>query len=194
MHKFDPDKIELLVSKERFEEVRPLELLRRYGLKEGRTFVDVGCGPGFFSVPASEVVGPKGRVYAVDTEERMLEELKKRGLPENVIPLRSEENSIPLEDETADFVLLAYVLHEAVNKERFLKEVLRILREGGTALIIDWEKKDEDRGPPFDERLDRKDAQKLLKEAGFTVKKTGNLNPSHYMIEAVKGRPACKGP
>ncbi len=186
MHKFDPQKIELLLRSDRYDEIRPLELLRRHGLKEGFTVVDVGCGPGFFTIPASEIVGPEGRVYAVDTETQMLDELEKRGIPENVVPLKSEENSIPLDAECADFALLAYVLHEAENKELFLKEILRILKKGAALLVIDWEKKDEDKGPPMEERLQRDEAARLIRHGGFEIKELGSLNPSHYIIAALK--------
>jgi len=44
----------------------PYRLLRAAGLKPGQTVLEVGCGPGFFTIPTARIVGEKGMVYAVD--------------------------------------------------------------------------------------------------------------------------------
>ena len=185
-HKFSPQNIERLLRKDRLGDKRPGELLKEAGLKKGMVFADIGCGPGFFSMAASRVVGKKGIVYAVDTQEEMIAELKKRIAEKNILPLKSEENSVPVDGAAVDFALLAYVLHETEVKGVFLKEAKRILKDGGTLLVIDWEKIVEEHGPPFEERIFREDAAALLREAGFTVKTVSSLNPSHYLIKAEK--------
>ena len=45
----------------------PYKILERAGLKPGQTVLEVGCGPGFFTIPAAKIVGKEGKVYAVDT-------------------------------------------------------------------------------------------------------------------------------
>jgi ubiquinone/menaquinone biosynthesis C-methylase UbiE len=124
-------------------------------------------------------------VFAVDLQEEMLEEIKKRTVSQNIFFLKSEENTIPIEDKKTDLLLLAFVLHEAVDKVAFLKQLRRIIKEGGNALIVDWEKKEEERGPPFQERLERSEAVRLVEETGFTIEKISSLcNGSHYCITA----------
>ena len=184
MHKFDPARIELLLSPDREKDMAPEALLRGEGLKAGDSFADIGCGPGFFSIPASRIVGGSGHVYAIDAQEEMLEILKKRTPPGNCSLMRSGENSIPLDDGSADFALLAYVLHESENKTLFLKEVKRVIRGGGKLLILDWKKKREEEGPPVWERLPLKTVRELLRGAGFIGIKSSSLNPSHYKIVA----------
>lgn len=187
-HKFSPQNIERLLRKDRLGDITAEGLLKNAGLRKGMSFADIGCGPGFFVIPASKVVGKGGTVYAIDTQEEMLGELKKRlSGRKNITPLRSGENSVPLKDEGVDFALLAYVLHEAESKPLFLKEVRRILKAGGKVLLLDWEKKVEDHGPPFEDRVRREDAEALLKDAGFQITGVASLNPSHYRLEAVKG-------
>ena len=93
-------------------------------------------------------------VFAIDTQERC-SFIHDANPPQN-ITLKSDEDSIPLADAEVDFALIAFVLHEAANAESFLKEVRRILRPEGTLLVIDWVKKSEEKGPPLEERIERR--------------------------------------
>jgi ubiquinone/menaquinone biosynthesis C-methylase UbiE len=186
-HKFSPKSIEKLLRKDRLGKITGGEFLRKMGLKPGMAFADVGCGPGFFARPAAKIVGKRGGVYAIDTQKEMLRELKKRTRAKNIITLLSGENRIPLRQGAADFALLAFVLHEASSKGRFLKEVKRILKKGATVVVFDWEKKKEDQGPPYGERVPRAMAVELVKKAGFSIKKVSPFSASHYIVTADKG-------
>lgn len=186
-HKFNPEHLERLVSPEREKEIDPESLLREAGLKTGDVFADIGAGPGFFTIPAARIVGAHSIAFAVDTQADMLIHLRdKRNPPDNVVLMKSEEYEVPLNGSEADFVLLAYMLHETPDKPRFLKEVNRILRPGGTLLVIDWEKIKEEKGPPEEERVTPEEAAAFLSEAGFSGFQGSSLNPSHYMIKARK--------
>jgi ubiquinone/menaquinone biosynthesis C-methylase UbiE len=188
VHKFEVQNIARLLSEDRLGGITPKELLRGSGLKRGMVFADIGCGPGFFAIPAAKIVGKSGKVYAVDLQEEMLEELTAGGVPTNVFPVKSEENSIPIGGEFVDFVLLAYVLHEASDREEFLKEVWRVAKPGGRVLVLDWEKKEEDKGPPFSDRVPFDKALELLTGAGFGIIEKGPLSPSHWRILAERRR------
>src|SRR5690242_10924468 len=59
-HKSDPREKEMLLSEERQAALQPGKLLRRLGLRSGDTLADVGSGPGFFTLPAAQIVGPEG--------------------------------------------------------------------------------------------------------------------------------------
>ncbi|HHD11970.1 MAG TPA: methyltransferase domain-containing protein [Deltaproteobacteria bacterium] len=185
-HKFSPQSIERLLSEERCNAVKPHQFLRDCGLDAGMTVADVGCGPGFFTVPASNIVGRKGLVYAIDVQEEMIRILKRRTRRKNIVPLLSKEHRIPLDARTVDFALLAYVLHEAEDKFKFLKEVKRIMKKGARIVVLDWKKKREKEGPPFAERLALKDARRLVEEAGLSVDRVSSFGSSHYIISALK--------
>jgi len=64
--------------------VNPYKLLNAAGLKPGQKVLEVGCGPGFFTIPAARIVGEKGRVYALDINpvavETVRRKIKERGL------------------------------------------------------------------------------------------------------------------
>lgn len=186
MHKFNPSHIDRLLRQERQDAIRPAQVLREAGLTEGGVFADVGCGPGFFTLPAAAIVGPSGRVYAIDTQPEMLNALKSHALPANVTLVRSGEASIPVEDRAADLALAAYVLHEASDTVAFLTEILRLLRPGGRLVVIDWKKQEEEHGPPKAERITEEEAAAFIASAGFEDITVSSMNASHYMITAVR--------
>ena len=187
MHKFNPAHIGKLLREDRLGAITPLELLRSLGLKDGDTLADVGCGPGFFTIPAAALVGPNGVVYAIDTQREMLDALRERPAPANVVPVQSTEHSIPLESSIADAALVAFVLHEATDKRLFMAELKRIVRIGGIVAVLDWKKQEEAHGPPEQDRLTEAEVEALFREAGFTGVQTASLNESHYRVSAVKG-------
>jgi len=186
--KFDPERIAYLESEERRAMLDPPKLLGRFGIQRGWTVADVGCGPGFFTFPLAEIVGAEGKVYGVDAEPRMIARLRERieGLrTENVFAVHSTERAIPLPDGIVDFTLLSMVLHELEGPST-LAEIGRILKNGGKLGVVDWEKKDEAIGPPRRIRLDRDEAAKMLRAAGFDPGSPLEITPSHYGFMAGK--------
>jgi ubiquinone/menaquinone biosynthesis C-methylase UbiE len=144
----------------------PQKLLKPY-IQEGMIVLDIGCGPGFFSVDIARMVGPSGRVIACDLQEGMLQKLKVKiqGTElENRITLHQcRANQIGI-SEKVDFVLAAWMVHEVPNQEHFFHELGSILRSGGQILILE---------PPF--HVSKKEFDKMIEiaqTAGFTPVKT----------------------
>jgi ubiquinone/menaquinone biosynthesis C-methylase UbiE len=117
----------------------PDKILRPY-IKKGMTVLDLGCGPGFFSVEMAELVGESGLVIASDLQEGMLQKLKdkiKGTKIESRIKLhKCTESGIGV-SENVDFVLAFYMVHEVPNKENFFKEIKSILKPNGHFLIVE---------------------------------------------------------
>lgn len=180
MHKFSPDRAEKLEREDRYTVLPPEQVLSKLGLKRNMAMADIGAGTGFFSRAAAEIVGESGRVYAVDMSAEMLSRLKRRGVPANMTTVESQEYTIPLESDVVDFSLMAFVVHETEDTPRFLAEVQRITMTGGRIAIVEWEKQEEEHGPPMDERMSREEIIGRL--AGFSVVASGVLNPSHYFV------------
>ena len=131
----------------------PRKILRPY-IKEGMTVLDVGCGPGFFSIELARMVGNSGRVIASDLQEGMLQKLrgKIRGteLEGRITLHKSEKERLGL-SEGVDFVLAFYMVHEVPNKKIFLREVASHLKPDGRFLIV--EPKFHVSKPDFDKTL-----------------------------------------
>ena len=71
-------------EKERRRWQDPEALLGGLGLKHGMTFVDIGCGDGFFTFPAARFVGNKGRVYGIDADDGAIGRMKQKALKEDL--------------------------------------------------------------------------------------------------------------
>jgi SAM-dependent methyltransferase len=117
----------------------PRKLLSHY-IKEGMTVLDLGCGPGFFSIDVAQMVGKSGRVIACDLQEGMLRKLSKKiqgtKLEEQVVLHKCEHNRIGW-NEKVDFVLAFYVVHEIPNQEELFKELKSIVKSTGQVLIVE---------------------------------------------------------
>lgn len=117
----------------------PRKILQPY-IKEGMTVLDLGCGPGFFSIEIALLLQGKGQVIAADLQEGMLNKVSKKitGTSlENLIRLhRCEVERIGVE-EKVDFVLAFYMIHEVPDQERLFRELLTLLKPGGKILIVE---------------------------------------------------------
>ena len=180
-HKFDPEHLEKLEDPERVEWQDPVAILQTFGVRSGMVVADVGAGPGFFSLPAGHLVGPEGRVYAIDVQEPMLWALQKRLVAqgvENVLPVISHEDFIPLPSDSVDLALLVNALHE-LDGEATLQEIQRVLRQDGRLGVVDWKKEPMEHGPPVEHRVSMTAAWARLARNGFGGEDV-EVGPFHY--------------
>lgn len=150
---------------------------------------DIGCGIGYFTIPAAKIVGNKGTVFALDISPQMLEEVKNKAAEENIQnikTIRVNENDLKLQDETITYAFLSNILHEVENLEMFLKEIKRIVAPGGKIVIIEWEKKVSDYGPPIHHRIDKHDLEVFLKNNEYRNLVHMNLGIDFYVITGEK--------
>ncbi len=139
----------------------PRKILGPY-IKEGMAVLDVGCGPGFFSVELAKMVGKSGRVIASDLQQGMLQKLRKKiqgtALEERIILHQCEKSKIGY-SENVDFVLAFYMLHEIPDQEGFFNEINSILKPNGQVFIVE---------PPFHvSRNGFEETIRKARDAGF---------------------------
>jgi ubiquinone/menaquinone biosynthesis C-methylase UbiE len=111
-------------------------------IQRGDTVLDLGCGPGFFTIPMARMVGETGRVIAVDVQEEMLllvrEAAEREGLAPRIRFHRSGGSSIGLDmPPVLSFALAFYVIHETGDRDGILSDLHRLLRPGGSLLIAE---------------------------------------------------------
>ncbi len=140
----------------------PKRILKPY-INEGMTVLDLGCGPGFFTMDMAKMVGASGKVVAADLQDGMLEILKKKiersGL-KNIELYITPKDKLGL-TEKFDFILIFYVLHEIPDQLALLKEIKTLLKPDGKVLIVE---------PKF--HVSKKDFSKsieTIKSLGFNV-------------------------
>ena len=141
----------------------PQKILRPY-IKNGMTVLDLGCGPGFFSLDMAKMVGKSGRVIASDLQEGMLQKLRNKirgtALEEQITLHQCDNNKIGV-SEPVDFILAFYMVHEVPDQGKFLNEVKQILKPNGRILIVE---------PPF--HVSKSDFEEMLRKAqdsGFSI-------------------------
>lgn len=166
----------------------PKETLEKLGLVEGMDMADIGAGIGYFSLPGSEIIGG-GNLYALDISEDMLNFMDtriKEADIKNIDTVVTEEYNLKIGSKTVDFVLMVNVLHEILDKNRFIDEIKRISREGAYLSIIDFKKKRvNEEGPPENVRISLEESEKLLVESGYTIEESFDFSESFYGLRAI---------
>jgi len=163
------------------------DIIARLKLRPGDRVVDIGCGTGYFAIPASDAVGRNGRVYAVDVSKEMLAELKKMSLNRrNIGYINSSADNFSGKNIRADMVLVFFVFHEIGEKTKFLRHMYALLKKGGRIALIDWQKKKTSLGPPVSHRVSRAAAEKWLNKAGFIGLREEYIKRTFYCLVARK--------
>ena len=109
-------------------------------IKEGDIVIDMGCGPGFFSIEMAKMVGQNGRVVAVDLQEKMLGHVNRKAAKHGVTG-RMEFHQCGADHiglrVKADFMLAYYMVHETPSIAKFFVEAASLLRQGGRMLVVE---------------------------------------------------------
>jgi ubiquinone/menaquinone biosynthesis C-methylase UbiE len=117
----------------------PQKILKPY-IKQGMSVLDLGCGPGVFTVEIAKLVGESGKVVAADLQDGMLEivagKMKRTTFEQRVVLHKCQENSIGLV-EKMDFILAFWMVHEVPDHDRLFEELKSILKPGGKLYIIE---------------------------------------------------------
>jgi ubiquinone/menaquinone biosynthesis C-methylase UbiE len=128
-------------------EAHAFEALKKAGIKRDKTVLDFGCGSGTYTIPAAKIVGEKGKVYALDKDKKVLDELMQKAESAGLKNIKridtSGELKIPLQDESVDIVLLYDVFHsyyfsQVADRRKLLEEVYRVSKTD--AIISVWPK------------------------------------------------------
>lgn len=159
-----------------------LELIQ---ISEKQHIADIGCGIGYFTLPMAKAVGEEGKVYAVDINKEMLEEIKRRVEEQkllNVEIIQSLENDFKINDNTLDVVFTSTVFHEVNSPVDFLQECKRVLKSEGVIIILDWNKVTEEFGPPEHKRLAAEKVNEYAGQVNLTIVKEDYIGKSFYVI------------
>jgi arsenite methyltransferase len=127
-------------------------VLHKAGLGRGSHVVDLGCGLGFLSLEAARMVGPEGRVTAVDASPGALQTLRDRAVElglENIYTHQTDIAALPLEAAISDAVIARSVLTYVPDRMAVLAEARRVLKPDGRLsifepvlseedLVVDW--------------------------------------------------------
>ena len=163
-------------------------ILRAADIRSGHSVVDAQCGHlGHCAIPAGSLVGPEGRVYAVDVRRLALDSVQSRAQMAgvgSVTPVRGDigrTGGVPLEDDVADVVLLINALSRTENPLEVVREAVRLLKSGGSLAVVDWHPYGStDIGPASGQRMSEMEARSTCLVNDLTYEGPFEAGEKHY--------------
>ncbi len=106
----------------------------------GATVIDIGCGPGYFTIPIALLTGAAGTVYAVDIQEAMLRKVEARaveaGVRTRIRPVLCAPDRISV-SEAVDFVLTFWMVHEVPDRPALFRQIREVMKPGSRYLLVE---------------------------------------------------------
>jgi len=161
------------------------KLLTRVGVRIGYIVADLGCGTsGHFVIPAVKLVGPSGKVYAVDILKSALNGVESRAKLEGLTGIETVwadcevPRGVKIADNSIDVVLVINNLFQSKKRAAFLWEASRIAKPGGKVVLVDWKPAASPLGPPAESRV----APEAAKAAAMSIglKYSEAFEPGQY--------------
>jgi len=117
----------------------PRKILTPY-ITRGMTVIDLGCGPGYFTIGLAKLVGEEGKVIAADLQQGMLDKVVRKiggtDLEQRIEIHKCQDDRIGV-SEKVDFVLAFWMVHEVPDQQSMFEELISILKPGGRICIIE---------------------------------------------------------
>jgi len=161
--------------------------LQKMGVKKGSQVADLGCGAvGYFTFPASRIVGDDGLVYAVDIRKMVLEGIRNRARIDGISNIKTVWSNLEIPkatgilDNSLDVAMLITVLFQGEKRKEMLAEAIRMIKPGGNLGIIDWKKEKTPIGPPLERRVEVDEVVSYCREQGLTLEEEFEAGKYHF--------------
>ncbi len=168
-------------------------ILKKTKIGDRMTVANLGCGAsGHFVFPVADLVGKKGKVYAVDILKTVLERVTRRAKQEgylNVETIWSNLeifNATKIESGSLDAALLVNVLYQSQHRAEILREAIRMLKKDGRLLVVEWKNISSPLGPPVEERVNEELLHAAAKKLGIIIEEEFQAGEYHYGIVFTK--------
>ena len=182
----------------REKEERCSALLAALEVKSGQTLCDFGCGNGFYTFRLAELVGAKGKVYAVDLQPEMLDllkvEAKRHANADVVAPILCTETDPKLPDGSIDLALLVDVYHELSWPAEVLTALKKALKPEGQLAIVEFRLEDPEVPIKLAHKMTKVQLVKELVANGYEVARTFDELPWQHVVFFRVKREAAAAP
>ena len=167
--------------------LNPSEVVAQTGLMQGQVVADLGCGNGFYVLPAAQLVGSSGTVIAVDVVENKLGatvSIANQFGYKNVKIVKAdlEKPLMDVPENSCDMVIVGNILHEVKQTDMLIRNMYRILKTGGRVMVVEWKRSATPFGPPLDKRIEQEKLEILLMQAGMRKVKELQADGYHYAM------------
>jgi len=168
-------------------------VLEKLGIEAGMKVADFGCGgSAHFVLPAAEMVGEEGIVYAVDVLKSVLsgveERVKARGYNNVKMVWTNLETygATKIEDGSLDAGMLVNILYQTKEDGEVVREATRMIKSEGKLLVVDWKNGGASFGPPADKRVSPDELKKIVGGLGLREVETFEAGPHHFGVIFLK--------
>ena len=164
----------------------PIKNVEQCGIQPGMDIADLGSGSGHYSMAIAKALASTGRVYAIDINKDLLTKLNNNSVKENLFNIEviwgdiDNLNGTKLRDYSVDMVFACNILFQIENKAEFIKEIKRILKPGGGAVIVDWEDSFGGLGPKKENIVTKEFVLDIFGKSGFHLDREINAGSHHY--------------
>jgi precorrin-6B methylase 2 len=170
---------------EREREEQPATLLKALGLRPGDVVADIGAGSGYFTFRIAPLVGPKGKVLAVDIQPEMLalihEGMKKRGV-KNVETILGTETDPKLPAAGVDLIFMVDVYHEFAFPFEMTTAMVKALKPGGRLVFVEYRKEDPEVPIKLVHKMTEKQVRKEMAMHPLSWVNTSEVLPLQHII------------
>lgn len=167
------------------------DVINKIELNGNEIIAELGSGPGRFTIPIARKL-KNGKIYAIDIDREALNILRENAEKEGLKNIETIEaditQKIPLNDKSADIVLLFNIFHGILymkKENELLNEIKRILKDNGKIYILEFKKEEiYPPGPHPSMRVSYQELENIMKNHGFNIKLLGDAGRFHYLALA----------
>ncbi|SJZ51596.1 class I SAM-dependent methyltransferase [Selenihalanaerobacter shriftii] len=181
--KFNENEYEKLDSPKR-RKILPVDnILQGLGeINPGMVVADIGCGIGYLTLPLAERLRfSAGKVFAIDISPKMLNILESKiDRQQNIELVKSKESEVPIKSKQVDLSFLVTVFHELEEPEELIDEIKRFSKNKHRVVIVDWNDKERDMGPPAKIAFSKEEVIDIFKDKGYELLNTFKEDDNFY--------------
>jgi len=169
------------------EMFNPKIIVAQLNISPGAIVADFGCGSGYFTLEIAQVVGPQGKVFAIDVVPQELESVRSLAQIKGINNIETRwanlEKTSTLEPNSCDWVIISNLFFQVEEnlRSRIIAEAYNILKKGGRAVIIDW-KPESLLGPPKNQRLMMEKIIRMAQEQKLNFIRTLEIGNTHWCV------------
>jgi ubiquinone/menaquinone biosynthesis C-methylase UbiE len=174
-----------LDRREREREEEPELGLKLLKIAKGSTVGDVGAGSGYMSTRLAKIVGPEGRVYAVDVQPGMLQLVQQNALKAkvaNIVPVLGAIDDPRLPAGALDLIIMVDVYHEFSQPQKMLQRMREALKPGGRLVLFEYRGEDPDVPIQPLHKMTKAQVKLEVEHEGFTQQRVFEDLPWQHLI------------
>ncbi len=169
---------------------KPDQIIKALALRQGQSIVDIGSGGGYFSLRFAKIVGEKGRVYAVDTNQKFIDFISQRAREKklnNIYPILAREDRLDLQEQSLDVIFMRNITHHLSNRTQYFVNLKGFLKPDGKIIIIDYKpSKSFNFSGMFGHHVAKETIIQEMEDAGYSLEKDFDfLSKQHFTLYSI---------